>query len=293
MQGVDHVLPAAQRLLRQFAFIPYARLDDVMVSYAPPGGGVGPHFDSYDVFLVQGDGRRRWRVGPSAISSCVAGRAAADPAALPAAARVGVAIRGHALPAAALRARRRRAHRLHHLLHRLSRAGRRGSWARGSWNSCRTGCSSRGMYEDPDLAPQRHPAELGAAMVRKVRRMLGGIRWNGGDVADFLGCYLTEPKAHVVFARPRAPARAARASPPRLRGAACGSRSRRGCSSAAARFSSTASRARRRATGARLSPRLADRRELAPGSRLDRAADAACFTSGTGRDTLFSVTSDE
>ena len=54
VQGVNHVLPAAQRLLRQFAFIPYARLDDVMVSFAPPGGGVGPHFDSYDVFLAAG-----------------------------------------------------------------------------------------------------------------------------------------------------------------------------------------------------------------------------------------------
>src|SRR5262249_17987231 len=46
----------------RFDFIPYARLDDLMVSYAPPGGGVGPHFDSYDVFLLQGPGQRRWRV---------------------------------------------------------------------------------------------------------------------------------------------------------------------------------------------------------------------------------------
>jgi 50S ribosomal protein L16 3-hydroxylase len=50
-------------LLRRFAFIPYARLDDVMVSYAAPGGGVGPHVDSYDVFLLQGEGRRRWQLG--------------------------------------------------------------------------------------------------------------------------------------------------------------------------------------------------------------------------------------
>ena len=62
VQGVNHVLPQAQALLAQFAFIPYARLDDLMVSFAPPGGGVGPHFDSYDVFLLQGEGRRRWRV---------------------------------------------------------------------------------------------------------------------------------------------------------------------------------------------------------------------------------------
>ncbi len=61
VQGINTVIPAAQNLLEQFAFIPYARLDDVMVSLAAPGGGVGPHFDSYDVFLLQGQGRRRWK----------------------------------------------------------------------------------------------------------------------------------------------------------------------------------------------------------------------------------------
>ena len=56
-------------MLRRFAFVPQARLDDVMVSYATPGGGVGPHVDSYDVFLLQGPGRRRWRVGGRTASS--------------------------------------------------------------------------------------------------------------------------------------------------------------------------------------------------------------------------------
>jgi 50S ribosomal protein L16 3-hydroxylase len=63
VSGVNLHLPAADGLLRRFQFIPQARLDDVMVSYATPGGGVGPHVDSYDVFLVQGFGRRRWRIG--------------------------------------------------------------------------------------------------------------------------------------------------------------------------------------------------------------------------------------
>src|SRR5437762_286044 len=63
VQGVNRVDAASDRLLRSFSFVPYARLDDVMVSYAAPGGGVGPHFDSYDVFLLQGSGRRRWRYG--------------------------------------------------------------------------------------------------------------------------------------------------------------------------------------------------------------------------------------
>ncbi|NIO39732.1 MAG: cupin domain-containing protein, partial [Burkholderiales bacterium] len=63
VQGVNNVCRGTRALLHRFAFLPYARLDDVMVSYAAPGGGVGPHFDSYDVFLLQGHGRRMWQVG--------------------------------------------------------------------------------------------------------------------------------------------------------------------------------------------------------------------------------------
>jgi 50S ribosomal protein L16 3-hydroxylase len=63
VQGVDLQLDAAHALLGQFRFVPEARLDDLMVSFATDGGGVGPHFDSYDVFLLQAHGRRRWRYG--------------------------------------------------------------------------------------------------------------------------------------------------------------------------------------------------------------------------------------
>jgi 50S ribosomal protein L16 3-hydroxylase len=63
VQGVDLHCPAAHALLQQFRFVPEARLDDLMVSYASDQGGVGPHFDSYDVFLLQLHGRRRWRIG--------------------------------------------------------------------------------------------------------------------------------------------------------------------------------------------------------------------------------------
>jgi 50S ribosomal protein L16 3-hydroxylase len=63
VQGLDLHLDAAHRLRNLFRFVPEARLDDVMVSYASDGGGVGPHTDSYDVFLLQVSGRRRWRVG--------------------------------------------------------------------------------------------------------------------------------------------------------------------------------------------------------------------------------------
>lgn len=63
VQGVEAHVPAARSLMDAFRFIPDARLDDVMVSWAADGGGVGPHFDAYDVFLVQVSGRRRWRIG--------------------------------------------------------------------------------------------------------------------------------------------------------------------------------------------------------------------------------------
>ena len=63
VQGVDLHHDGVHDLLQQFRFVPDARLDDVMISYATDGGGVGPHFDSYDVFLLQAHGQRRWRIG--------------------------------------------------------------------------------------------------------------------------------------------------------------------------------------------------------------------------------------
>jgi 50S ribosomal protein L16 3-hydroxylase len=63
VQGVDLHDERLHALMNQFRFVPDARLDDVMISYATDGGGVGPHFDSYDVFLLQAHGRRRWRIG--------------------------------------------------------------------------------------------------------------------------------------------------------------------------------------------------------------------------------------
>ncbi|MDO9360890.1 MAG: cupin domain-containing protein [Polaromonas sp.] len=63
VQGVDLHDAKVHALLQAFRFVPDARLDDLMISFATPGGGVGPHFDSYDVFLLQASGRRRWKIG--------------------------------------------------------------------------------------------------------------------------------------------------------------------------------------------------------------------------------------
>jgi 50S ribosomal protein L16 3-hydroxylase len=63
VQGVDLHHDGVHALMQQFRFVPDARLDDLMISFATDGGGVGPHFDSYDVFLLQAHGQRRWRIG--------------------------------------------------------------------------------------------------------------------------------------------------------------------------------------------------------------------------------------
>ena len=73
VQGLDLHWQAAHEMLQPFRFVPDARLDDLMISYASDGGGVGPHLDSYDVFLLQVQGRRRWRIGPVADRSLVPG----------------------------------------------------------------------------------------------------------------------------------------------------------------------------------------------------------------------------
>jgi 50S ribosomal protein L16 3-hydroxylase len=73
VQGLDTHLDAAHELLARFRFVPDARLDDLMVSWASDGGGVGPHVDSYDVFLLQIQGQRRWRIAPPGDATLVEG----------------------------------------------------------------------------------------------------------------------------------------------------------------------------------------------------------------------------
>lgn len=63
VQAVDHYIPAVAQLRQWVDFLPQWRVDDVMASYAVDGGSVGPHYDNYDVFLLQGEGQRRWQLG--------------------------------------------------------------------------------------------------------------------------------------------------------------------------------------------------------------------------------------
>lgn len=204
VQGVNLHLAAGDALLRRFAFIPYARLDDLMVSYAAPGGGVGPHFDSYDVFLLQGDGHRRWRTGrqhdltlkpalPVKIlakfrpdAECTLGPG--DMLYLPP---------GHAHDGVALDAC---------ITYSIGfRAPSKQQLAVAFLDWLRDDIALEGRYADPDLRPTREPARIGAAMREECAAALGDIRWNRASADIFLGCYLTEPKTNVFFAPPLRP----------------------------------------------------------------------------------------
>ena len=178
VSGVNLHHAEADVLLRRFSFIPQARLDDVMVSYATPGGGVGPHVDSYDVFLIQGSGRRRWRIDGR---TTVVG--AGDLIYLPPGWRHdGVALEPCLTYSVGFRAP----------------GGAELGAAFLDWLHARGLPDAR--YADPGLRPARGRAQIPAEMVAFAARALGRIRWRRADVAAFLGEYLSMPKPHVVFA---------------------------------------------------------------------------------------------
>ena len=201
VQGVNLYSAAADALLRRFAFLPYARLDDVMVSYAVPGGGVGPHYDSYDVFLLQGTGRRRWRYGRQSDLALkvnaplkILRRFAPQHEAVleqgdllylpPSYAHDGVAVTECTTYSIGFRAP---AH---------------DELAQAFLDFLRDRCALPGRYFDPDLAPTREPARIGRAMQDEVGRVLARIHWDSAATNHFLGSFLSEPKPVVVFTRP-------------------------------------------------------------------------------------------
>lgn len=204
VQGVNLHSDDADALLRQFSFLPYARLDDLMVSYAAPGGGVGPHFDSYDVFLLQGFGRRRWRYGrqddlalrpgvpvkllrrftPTHDATLAPGDMLYLP---PAYAHDGVALDACTTYSIGFR------------------ASSNNELAQGFLDFLRDRVEFSGRYADPDVRLAREPARIGAAMQRHAIATLADIRWDRGLVTQYLGSRLSEPKADVYFSPPSAP----------------------------------------------------------------------------------------
>ncbi len=199
VQGMDLHVPAAHELLSRFRFIPDARLDDLMVSWASDGGGVGPHLDSYDVFLIQVHGRRRWRIGPVADASWVGGLPVrilkrfepeqefvlepGDLLYLPprwghdgiAEGECMTASVGFRVPTTGGIARE--------LLQRLAEDLE----------------DDEAMYRDPGQPATATPAALPEALARFARRALQRAVAEPGAFDRALGAVLSEPKAHVWF----------------------------------------------------------------------------------------------
>lgn len=204
IQGINHFLPEAQTLLKAFSFIPHARLDDLMVSFATDGGGVGPHIDSYDVFLLQGTGKRLWQIS-----------AQEDHSLLP---DVPLKILKHFKPenewllepGDMLYLPPNYAHNGIAVGECMTysigfRAPTHQELVREFLIYLQDHLEIEGIYADPKLKITQHPAHISDDMLDQVATVLKKIRFDKMDIKNFLGSYLSEPKSHVFFDPPEVP----------------------------------------------------------------------------------------
>jgi 50S ribosomal protein L16 3-hydroxylase len=204
VQDTNHFSAHTERLLARFDFIPHARVDDLMVSYAVPGGTVGPHLDSYDVFLLQGSGRRRWQISHARDDTFVPGlplkilrRFVPD--------EEWVLEPGDMLYLPP--------HVAHHGVAESEcltwsigfRAPSNDELVQGFLDHLRDTLEVDGRYRDAGMQAARHSGKLPAAFVAHAERTMESIAWTRKDVRDFAGRFLSEPKAHVFFDPPPRP----------------------------------------------------------------------------------------
>ena len=207
VQDVQHFSYEAHELLRHFDFIAHARIDDLMVSYAVAGAGVGAHFDSYDVFLLQGMGTRRWQISsqrdlrlkPDLPLKILSHFKPTEEFVLgtgdmlylpPSVAHNGIAETECLTWSIGFRAPSKQELSMAFLDH------------------LRDQLQLPGQYADPELKSTSHPAEIDAAMHARFAALLSGVQAAARDplmIRRFTGCYLTEPKSHVIFDPPEMP----------------------------------------------------------------------------------------
>lgn len=201
VQDINYFLPSAYDLLSEFNFIPQTRLDDLMISYAPKDGGIGPHVDSYDVFLLQGIGSKLWQIS-----------AQQDHQLMP---DTPLKILKNFLPEYEWELQ------TGDMLYLPPNYAHHGT----ALSECMTysigfrapshqelivqflvyledSLVTKGWYSDPDLQLQAHPSKISTAMQLQVNSILKKIKWNRYDIENFLGIYLSEPKSHVFFEKP-------------------------------------------------------------------------------------------
>jgi 50S ribosomal protein L16 3-hydroxylase len=207
VQAVDHHIAAVAALIEPFRFIPDWRIDDVMVSYAVEGGGVGPHFDQYDVFLVQGLGKRCWQLGglcdqatellPHDDLRLLASFEPTDEWILepgdilyvpPRIAHNGIAASDDCMTYSI-----------------GFRAPSRGELIAGWSESLVAGLEDDDRYSDPDLPVQENPGEISPWAVDRLHGMMTERMLDRGAFARWFGQYSTAPKNSEMDWRPEVP----------------------------------------------------------------------------------------
>lgn len=214
VQGMDLVEDTAHEILQRFRFIPDARLDDLMISFATTGGGVGPHVDSYDVFLVQATGHRRWSIGPAPKPRLVEGLplrilqnweptetfdlGPGDLLYLP----PGWGHDGVALdPCTTWSIGFRTPSRYEFL----------SAWLgdQAEISSDQAGTPRDDRFRDPKREPTSHPAQIPADLRKTLHEWVQAWRADERNVVTtldaFIGRHLSEPKPHVFFEPPDHP----------------------------------------------------------------------------------------
>lgn len=207
VQGLNLHVPAADALLRRFNFLPYARLDDVMVSLAAPGGGVGPHFDSYDVFLLQGTGTRQWKISeqtdleldPGAPLKILKKLKASETFDLmagdmlylpPHVAHDGVATQNDGFCTTYSIGFRAPTHQ---------------EIADGFLDWIGATSELAGSLEDPDLTETANPARVPKIYQREIFAAIEKLRMDRSAIKQFAGCFATDVKPQIVFDAPDEP----------------------------------------------------------------------------------------
>jgi 50S ribosomal protein L16 3-hydroxylase len=218
VQSMDVHDDACANLLHQFNFVPSARLDDLMISIATDGGGVGPHFDSYDVFLIQASGQRRWKFGLQKNLSLIADLPlkiladfepeqdfVLDPGDMlylpPQAAHDGIAVGNNCMtlsvgfraPDAATLARGM----LEAAADQI--AARSGDGASPVADPPLPGPDLSKRFTDPKQLPTSEPAMLPDTLIQETLAAVHKLRFDESLATRYLGCWLTEPNALAVF----------------------------------------------------------------------------------------------
>ncbi len=201
VQGVNLFDESVDALMRQFDFVPDTRLDDLMISYATETGGVGAHFDSYDVFLLQAHGHRRWRISAQTDLTLV------DDVPLKVLKNFKAEEEFILAPGDMLYLPPQYAHEGVAMDECMTysigfRAPSYQELGEAFLESMIETIDLPGRYSDPDLTLAKYKAEISNTMLSRVSDELNKVSFTKEDIALFLGEYLSEPKAHIYFDAP-------------------------------------------------------------------------------------------